>query len=91
MQRVRELETQKTVEILDEIQELHQYEVLVEFRGMWKKGHTTLFAGSGHSMCTGCVGTQPAAHGSSRTGWRCLREVPCGINPEKLDCIGLNP
>ena len=32
------LATGADVDILDEIRNLHQYEVVVEFRGIWRKG-----------------------------------------------------
>jgi hypothetical protein len=32
------LKTESDVDIFDEIQNLHQYEVVVDFRGLWRKG-----------------------------------------------------
>lgn len=32
------LKTEAEVDIFDEIRNLHQYEVVVEFRGLWRKG-----------------------------------------------------
>lgn len=32
------IEVGDTTQILDEIQSLHEYEVVVEFRGLWRKG-----------------------------------------------------
>ncbi|MBC8289735.1 MAG: hypothetical protein H8E37_05405 [Planctomycetes bacterium] len=32
------IEVGDTTQIFDEIQNLHQYEVVVEFRGLWRKG-----------------------------------------------------